>query len=90
MAESGDALTPSATGTAVVDAFPTHNLGKPQLREMPTAPRPYWGLIGPGIVAAAIKVGGVRLAMLVWAILLFGTLSVLTIRDQLGRLFGGG
>ena len=90
MAESGDALTPSATGTAVVDACPTHNLGKPQLREMPAEPRPYWRLIDPGIVAATIKVGGVRLAMLVWAILLFGTLSVLTFRDQLGRLFGGG
>jgi hypothetical protein len=61
MAESGEAVTPSATGTTVVDAFPTHNL-----------------------------VGGVRLAMLIWAILLFGTLSVLTFRDQLGRLFGGG
>jgi hypothetical protein len=89
MAESGDALTPSATRTAVVEAFPTHNLGKPQLREMPE-PRHYWRLIGPGIVGAGIKVGGVRLAMLVWAILLFGTLSVLTFRDQLGRLFGGG
>ena len=40
--------------------------------------------------AGPIKVGGVRPAMLIWAILLFGTLSVLTFRDQLGRLFGGG
>jgi hypothetical protein len=90
MAESGDALTPSATGTAVVDAFSTHILVKSQLRDMPAEPRPYWRLIGPGIVAAAIKVGGVRLAMLVWAILLFGTLSVLSFRAQLGRSFGGG
>jgi hypothetical protein len=104
MAESGEAVTPGATGTAVVDAFPTHNLGKPELRDMPAEPKPYWRLIGPGIVAAGgllilinrkslpgpIKVGGVRLAMLIWAILLFGTLSALTFRDQIGRLFGGG
>jgi hypothetical protein len=28
------------------------------------------------------------LAALIWAIALFGTLSVLTFRDQLGKLFG--
>jgi hypothetical protein len=28
------------------------------------------------------------LGVLVWSILLFGTLSVLTFRDQIGKLFG--
>lgn len=139
MAESGDAITPSATGTAVVDAFPTHNLGKPELRAMPAEPKPYWRLIGPGIGAAGVglasgefilypyiasQVGlvfvwaalvslvtqffinmeierytlatgetvltGFSRYWLIWAILLFGTLSALTFRDQLGRLIGGG
>jgi hypothetical protein len=38
--------------------------------------------------ARAIKISGVRLVGLIWAIALFGTLSVLTFRD-LGKLFGG-
>jgi hypothetical protein len=29
------------------------------------------------------------LAALIWAIALFRTLSVLTLRDQIGKLFGG-
>jgi hypothetical protein len=37
----------------------------------------------------AFKIIGVRLVVLIWAIALFGTLSVLTFRDQLGKLFGG-
>ena len=37
-----------------------------------------------------IKVTGFRLGALIWAIALFGTLSVLTFRDQLSKLFGGG
>ena len=36
-----------------------------------------------------IRVRGVRLGMLIWAILLFGTLSILTIQDRIGDLFGG-
>jgi hypothetical protein len=36
-----------------------------------------------------IKVSGFRLAALIWAIALFGTLSVLTFQDQIGKLFGG-
>ena len=35
-----------------------------------------------------VRVRGVRLGALVWSILLFGTLSALTFRDQLGKLFG--
>ena len=35
MAHSDDAGTPAATATAVADVFPTHNLGKPEVRERP-------------------------------------------------------
>jgi uncharacterized protein YhhL (DUF1145 family) len=34
-----------------------------------------------------IRVRGARLVALVWSILLFGVLSVLTFRDQIGKLF---
>ena len=54
MTQAPDPATPSATETAVVDAFPTHNLGKPQLKEMPAEPPQYWRLIGPGIIAAGV------------------------------------
>jgi hypothetical protein len=47
-------------------------------------------LINRKSLPAPIRVKGVRLAALIWAILLFGTLSVLTFQDQLGKLFGGG
>jgi hypothetical protein len=46
-------------------------------------------LINRKTLPAAIRIRGVRLGMLVWAILLFGTLSVLTFRAQLQNLFGG-
>jgi hypothetical protein len=46
-------------------------------------------LINRKALPAPIRVHGIRLAMLVWAILLFGTLSVLTFRAQLVSLFGG-
>src|SRR5687767_5299175 len=52
--QSAHPATPSATATAIVDAFPTHNLGKPQLKPMPDEPAQYWRLIGPGIVAAGV------------------------------------
>jgi hypothetical protein len=45
-------------------------------------------LINRKILPAPIRIRGVRLVMLIWAILLFGTLSVLTFRDQLAKLFG--
>ena len=46
-------------------------------------------LINRKILPAPIRVRGVRLVMLVWAVLLFGTLSVLTFRDQITKLLGG-
>ena len=46
-------------------------------------------LINRTILPAAIRIRGVRLGVLVWSILLFGTLSALTFRDQIGKLFGG-
>jgi hypothetical protein len=45
-------------------------------------------LINRKSLPGAIKISGVRLVGLIWAIALFGTLSVLTFRD-LGKLFGG-
>jgi len=38
----------------VADAFPTKNLPRPEVRELPEEPRRYWKLIGPGIVAAGV------------------------------------
>ena len=46
-------------------------------------------LINRKILPAPIRIRGVRLGALVWSILLFGTLSVLTFRDQIAKLFGG-
>jgi hypothetical protein len=46
-------------------------------------------LINRRSLPAPIRVRGVRLAMLIWAIALFGTLSVLTFEAQLGNLLGG-
>src|SRR5215207_3610021 len=54
MAQPEDPSTPGTTSTAVADAFPTHNLGKPEVREMPAEPKRYWRMIGPGIVAAGV------------------------------------
>ena len=47
-------------------------------------------LINRRTLPAPIRIRGVRLVMLIWAILLFGTLSVLTFQAQIARLFGGG
>ena len=41
-------------GPDVADAFPTRYLPRPQLRDMPDAPRRYGPLIGPGIIAAGV------------------------------------
>jgi hypothetical protein len=46
-------------------------------------------LINRKTLPVAIRIRGFRLVMLVWAILLFGTLSVLTIQAQITRLLGG-
>jgi hypothetical protein len=45
-------------------------------------------LINRKILPTPIRIRGVRLGVLVWSIALFGTLSVLTFRDQIGKLFG--
>ena len=46
-------------------------------------------LINRKLLPGPIKIRGVRVAVLVWSIALFGTLSVLTFRAQFERLFGG-
>jgi hypothetical protein len=46
-------------------------------------------LINRKNLPGAIKIIGVRLVALIWAIALFGTLLALTFRDQLGKQFGG-
>src|SRR5918998_908951 len=53
MAVSDDATTGRADRSAA-DAFPTKNLPKPQVRDLPPAPRAYRKLIGPGIIAAGV------------------------------------
>jgi hypothetical protein len=45
-------------------------------------------LINRKSLPAPIRVRGWRLAGLIWSVLLFGVLSVLTFSDQLGKLFG--
>ena len=45
-------------------------------------------LINRKILPAPIRIRGVRLGMLIWSIALFGTLSALTFRDQIAKLFG--
>jgi hypothetical protein len=40
--------------TPAADAFPTRYLPKPEVRDMPDAPRRFWRLIGPGIIAAGV------------------------------------
>jgi len=46
-------------------------------------------LINRRSLPRAIRVRGVRLPALVWSIVLFGTLSALTFRDQIARLLSG-
>lgn len=45
-------------------------------------------LINRKILPEPIRVRGVRLAAHIWAIVLLGTLSALTFRDQFAKLFG--
>jgi hypothetical protein len=52
VATSDDVTKANAGGVAA--AFPTRNLPGPQIRELPDAPRGYWRLIGPGIIAAGV------------------------------------
>ena len=46
-------------------------------------------LINRRTLPAPIRICGFRLAMLIWAIVLFGTLSALTFQAQIQRLLGG-
>jgi hypothetical protein len=46
-------------------------------------------LINRKILPKPIRVRGVRLAALIWSVLLFGILSILTFQDRIGDLFGG-
>src|SRR3712207_1961232 len=39
---------------SAADAFPTKNLPRPEVRELPPAPTAYRKLIGPGIIAAGV------------------------------------
>ncbi len=55
MATTDSAGVPGGAGsTHVADAFPSRNLPKPQVRDMPEEPRRYWRTIGPGIIAAGV------------------------------------
>jgi hypothetical protein len=54
MAQPANVPAPDAAEAALLDAFPTHNVGKPELRDMPEEPRQPLRLIGPGIVAAGV------------------------------------
>src|ERR687893_1178524 len=53
MAVSDDATTDRADRSAA-DAFPTKNLPRPVVRDMPPSPINYRKLIGPGIIAAGV------------------------------------
>jgi hypothetical protein len=46
-------------------------------------------LVNRKTLPAPIRVRGWRLAGLIWSILLFGTLSVLTFSAQISKLLGG-
>ncbi len=55
MARTDDPGIPAgASSTRVADSFPTRNLPKPQVRQLPEDPKRYWRLIGPGIIAAGV------------------------------------
>lgn len=41
-------------GTSVADVFPAKHLPRPEIRDLPDAPRNTWKIIGPGIVAAGV------------------------------------
>ena len=51
---SSSGIPAEAGSTGVADAFPTRNLPRPEVRDMPEEPRRYWRLIGPGIIAAGV------------------------------------
>src|SRR4051812_23156574 len=45
---------PSDGGTPVAASSPPRPLPRPEVRDLPAAPRRYWPLIGPGIIAAGV------------------------------------
>ena len=53
-AASGPEPSNGEGGVSVADSFPTRHLARPEVRDMPDAPRNYWRLIGPGIIAAGV------------------------------------
>ena len=50
----GDDTTRDNDNLSAADAFPTKNLPRPEVRDMPPAPKAYRKLIGPGIIAAGV------------------------------------
>src|SRR6185312_7504473 len=54
MAKPGGPEVSGSSGDEVVAAFPARHLKAPKVRDLPDAPRSYWRLIGPGIVAAGV------------------------------------
>ena len=49
-----DDTTKDRSGPSAADAFPTKNLPRPEVRDLPRAPIAYRKLIGPGIIAAGV------------------------------------
>jgi hypothetical protein len=39
---------------SAADTFPTRNLPRPEVRDLPEPPKTWWRLIGPGIIAAGV------------------------------------
>jgi hypothetical protein len=54
MAKPGGPEVSDDSGGALTAAFPSRHLAPPKVRDLPDAPRSYWRLIGPGIVAAGV------------------------------------
>ena len=54
MARTDDTGISGRAPSSAADSFPTRNLPRPEVRELPAEPRRYWRLIGPGIVAAGV------------------------------------
>jgi hypothetical protein len=43
-----------SSGSSAADRFPTKHLDRPAVRDLPTAPRSIWPIIGPGVIAAGV------------------------------------
>ena len=64
MATSESELSGSEGGVSVADSFPTRYLPRPEVRDLPEAPRSKWRLIGPGIIAAGVGLASRELILL--------------------------